>query len=180
MQPFLNALTTLNTQSDETPSEQDVNTVMPTIYKENNTLDKAVDEMFLVGGAMYTAAIQYIVARSIMSEPNKYAEKLVGDVRSYKAFKKAKNVKALQRFLHEQCVRNDTTVQHTSAPSSSSLLQQLQAQHEPPHQEPEIVQQQEQQVDEPHRDEEEQSGSQKRKKTKKSQKKHKKQKVDDE
>lgn len=174
MQPFLDALTRLNTKSDETASEEDVNTVMTTIYDENNALDKAVDEMFVVGGAMYTTAIQYIVARSIMSEPNKYAEKLVGDDRSYKAFKKAKNVKALQRFLHEQCLDDHTTVQHTSTPSRSSLLQQLQAQHEP-----EIVEEQEQEVDEGHADEEEQSVSQKRKKGKKSQKKHKRQKVDD-
>lgn len=127
MQPFLNALNKLNTKSDEPSSQEDVNAVMSTIYDDGNALDRAVDEMFVVGGAMFSTAIQYIVARSIMSDPTQYSEKLVTDDQSTKAFKQSKSVTGLQRFLNQQCIQHaDDHLPQTSASSRRDLLRQLQ------------------------------------------------------
>lgn len=50
---------------------------MSFLYNPNQPLDQAVEEMFLVGAAMFSTATQYIVARSLMSDPVKFAEKLI-------------------------------------------------------------------------------------------------------
>ena len=106
IKPFLNALNHLNNNKNSkeknhrtAPTKDDIKTVMSFLYDCNHSLDKAVAEMFILGGAMFTTAIQYIVARSIMTEPAKFAEKLVLENEGSKEFKKGRDVKALRRFL---------------------------------------------------------------------------------
>ncbi|XP_028418501.1 uncharacterized protein LOC114544077 [Dendronephthya gigantea] len=183
MQPFLNAMKALNTKSEETPTEADVNTVMSSLYDDDNALDQVVDQIFHLGGAMYTTAIQYIVAQSIISLPAKYADKLVTDDQSSKGFKKGKNVKALQRFLHEQCLEggDNSGLQTTSGPPRRSLLQELQGQQHSntTHQPEDSTEECERQADQLQQNEDDGSGSKKRKKSKKLKKQNKKQKVNE-
>jgi hypothetical protein len=82
--------------------------------------------MFVVGGAMFSTAIQYIVVRSIISQPTKFTEKLVLENESTKDFKREKDVKALRRLLVQECLGNSAQTpakaqSHTQdEPSSSS------------------------------------------------------------
>ena len=103
------------------PTKDDIKTVLSTLYDADNPLDKAAEEMFLVGNAMFTTAIQYIVARSLFSDPATLAKKLVKEDPSAKAFKNCPSVKGLRDYLHAECVDKPTT---TSRPRTS-LMKQL-------------------------------------------------------
>ena len=113
---FLDALNSLNTKSDDNATTEDIKTVMRYMYDENNGLESIVDDMFLLGGAMFTTAIQYMVTRNIMSDPQAYAKKLETDDRPTKDFKSQANVKSLKAFLQEQCLMNQ------EQPSTSLVL----------------------------------------------------------
>ena len=106
MAPMLEALDRLNKKqqkpNEETeeekpqPTKADIKTVLSMLYDAENPLDKAAEEMFLVGNAMFTTAIQYIVARSLFSDPSTLANKLVKEDPSGKVFKNRLNVKGLR------------------------------------------------------------------------------------
>ena len=59
--------------------------VMSTLYDAENPLDKAAEEMFLVRNAIFTTAIQYIVTRSLFTDPSMLADKLVKEDPAAKA-----------------------------------------------------------------------------------------------
>ena len=103
------------------PTKVGIKTVLSTLYDADNPLDKAAEEMFLVGNAMFTTAIQYIVARSLFSDPATLAKKLVKEDPSAKAFKNRPSVKGLRDYLHAECVKKPMT---TSRPRTS-LMKQL-------------------------------------------------------
>ena len=103
------------------PTKVGIKTVLSTLYDADNPLDKAAEEMFLVGNAMFTTAIQYIVVRSLFSDPATLAKKLVKEDPSAKAFKNHPSVKGLRDYLHAECVEKPMT---TSRPRTS-LMKQL-------------------------------------------------------
>ena len=59
---MLDALSRLNSKTKELPTNEDITEVMSYMYDNKQKLDKSVDEMFVVGCAMFNTAIQYIVA----------------------------------------------------------------------------------------------------------------------
>ena len=77
IQTMLDSLSRLNTKNKKPSTKEDVKTVMSFLYNDEQQLDQSVNKMFTVGAAMYTTAIQYMVARSLLSQPAKLAEKLV-------------------------------------------------------------------------------------------------------
>ena len=127
---WLEALDRLNKKPNEDTEEEeekpwrtkaDIKTVLSTLYDADNPLDKAAEEMFLVGNAMFTTAIQYIVARSLFSDPATLAKILVKEDPSAKAFKNHPSVKGLQDYLHAECVEKPTTTSRLR----TSLMKQL-------------------------------------------------------
>ena len=102
--PFLDALNSLNAKSEDNPTTEDIKTVMRYMYDENNSLETIVDDMFVLGGAMFTTAIHYMVTRNIMGDPQAYAKKLESDDRPTKDFKSQAGVKSLKAFLQQQCL----------------------------------------------------------------------------
>ena len=126
--PMLHALSRLNTKTKEVPNKEDITTVMSYMYDNTQMLDKNVEEMFRVGGAMFTTAIQYIVARSIMSNPTSFSEKLVLENENSEEFKGKHDVKGLRNFLQKECLGNSTQSSsgHTSISNARrALLQEL-------------------------------------------------------
>jgi hypothetical protein len=126
--PMLDALSRLNTKTKLVPSKRDINTVMTYLYDNEQALDKSIEEMFVVGGALFSTAIQYIVARSIISQPTKLADKLVLENENTKEFKRGKDVKALRCLLEQECLENcpQTSSQSSNSHPRRALLQQLQ------------------------------------------------------
>ena len=134
IQPFLIALNRLNNNKNSkeknnttAPTKDDIKTVMSFLYDCNHPLDKAVEDMVILGAAMFTTAIQYIVARSIMTEPAKFAEKLVLENEGSKEFKKGRDVKALRRFLESECLGASSSCSaSTTSNAPRALFHQLQ------------------------------------------------------
>ena len=122
--PTLDSLSRLNTKSKDVSHKEDTKTVLSFLYNNDQPLDKAVEEMFLVGGALFSTAIQYLVARSILSDPKTFAEKVVLENEASKEFKKAKHVKALRQLLQTEC-RGDSSHLSTSTGSTSNVRRAL-------------------------------------------------------
>ena len=66
IQPFLDALGRLDTKKSpkdkkdkEPPTKDDIKQVMSFLYNPSQPLDHAVEEMFVVGAAMFTTGTQY-------------------------------------------------------------------------------------------------------------------------
>jgi hypothetical protein len=127
VQPMLDALSRLNTKTREVPTKEDINTVMSYLYDNHQQLDKSIEEMFTVGGALFTTAIQYIVARSIISQPTKFAEKLVLENENTKEFRREKDVKALRNFLQQECLGScaQTSAKTSKSNPRRALLKEL-------------------------------------------------------
>ena len=66
-------------------TKADIKMVMSTLYDAENPLDNAAEEMFLVRNAIFTTAIQYIVTRSLFTDPSMLADKLVKEDPAVKA-----------------------------------------------------------------------------------------------
>ena len=99
--PFLHALDRLNTKKS---SKDKKDKEPPTKDDIKQPLHWAVQEMFLVGAGMFLMATQYIVARSLMSDPEKFAKKLILQTEESKQFKKCRDVRALRLFLKSECL----------------------------------------------------------------------------
>ena len=102
--PFLDAFNSLNSTSENNATTEDIKTVMRYMHDENNSLECIVDGMFLLGGAMFTTAIHYMVTRNIMGDPQAYAKKLESDHCPTKDFKSQADVKDFKAFLQQQCL----------------------------------------------------------------------------
>ena len=124
---MLHALSRLNTKTKEVPNKEDIATVMSYMYDNTQMLDKTIEEMFLVKGAMFTTAIQYIVARSIMSNRTSCSEKFVLESENSEEFKSKHDVKSLRNFLQQECLGNSNQSSgHTSISTGRrALLQEL-------------------------------------------------------
>ena len=135
IQPFLDALGRLNTKKnpkdkkDEEPLiKDDIKQVMSFLYNPSQPLDRAVEEMFLVGAAMFTTATQYIVARSLVRDHEKFAEKLILQNKESKKFKKCRDVRALRWFLEAECLGATSSSSMSSTTTSKvrrALMSQL-------------------------------------------------------
>ena len=68
-EPFLDALKALNTKTEENATLDDVKSVMHYMYDESNAMEGVVDDMFVLGGAMFATAIHYMVTRNILADP---------------------------------------------------------------------------------------------------------------
>jgi hypothetical protein len=125
--PMLDALSRLNTKTKVVPTKRDINTVMTYLYDNEHAFDKSIEEMIVVGGAMFTTAIQYLVARSILSQPTKLADKLALENDNTKDFKRGMDVKALRHFLERECLDNypQTSSRSSKLHPRRALLQQL-------------------------------------------------------
>ena len=124
---FLSALNSLNTKTEENATTNDVKKVMHYMYDETNAMEGVVDDMFVLGGAMFSSAIHYMVTRHVLSDPEAYATRLESDDSATKNFKSQPNVKGLKAFLENQCL-SDAGQASTSSPSSGCrkrLLEEL-------------------------------------------------------
>ena len=93
---FLDALNSLNTKTEANPTIDDVKKVMHYIYDESNAMEGIVDDMFVLGGAMFATAIHYMVTRNVLSDPQAYATKLESDDHATKKLKTQANSKGFK------------------------------------------------------------------------------------
>ena len=132
--PFLHALDRLSTEKSskdqkdkETPKKNDIKQIMSVLYIPSQPLDWAVQEIFLVGPTMFSTATQYIVARSLMTDPEKFAKKLILQNKESKQFKKCRDVRALRQFLKSECLgaTSSSSMSSTTSKVRRALMSQL-------------------------------------------------------
>lgn len=126
-QAFVDALNSLNSNSSDNATDEDVKTVLQYMYDEDNGLEAVVDDMFTLGGAMFTTAIHYMVSRSLFSDPKHYSTKLETDNHATKQFKSKPNIQGLKAFLTNECVTSADQPSTSSACTKSRkrLLEEL-------------------------------------------------------
>lgn len=88
MGPMLEACKNLNTRNQRNASKEDIKAVLEEIYDPESNLHSVMAEMFEIGNAMYTTAIQYIATKEMLTKPDYYDDHLVADDTAAKTFKK--------------------------------------------------------------------------------------------
>ena len=124
--PLEEALKPFNARGGERhATKENVKTFLSLLYEKNKAMKKVLSGCFEIGGAMFLIATQLQVARMILSEPERYAAKII-NAPKHQAFKQEKNVKALRKMLEKLCIEDET---EGSAKNKSkkrkSLLEQL-------------------------------------------------------
>lgn len=80
--------------------EKDVVDVLKFLFQDHEDLDIIVDEMFHVGGAMFATAVQLIVARTLVQDPERYAELVeASETGSDAVFKKNADIESMRDFI---------------------------------------------------------------------------------
>ena len=70
------------------------------LFADNDDMDSLVDEMFHVGGALLVTAVQLIVARTLIRNPENYAELVEADqTGSDSVFKHNKDIQSMRDFV---------------------------------------------------------------------------------
>ena len=81
-------------------SQKDVLDVLKFLFQDHEDLDSIVDKMFHVGGAMFATAVQLIVARTLVQDPERYAELVeASETGSDAVFKKNSDIESMRDFI---------------------------------------------------------------------------------
>jgi hypothetical protein len=100
MKPVEKHLQQLHKDAVGNPEENNVVETLKFLFKEDEEMDDLVDEMFRVGGALFVTAIQIIVARTVIRNPETYAEIVEAeDTGSDAIFKKNADIESMRDFI---------------------------------------------------------------------------------
>ena len=107
----------LNTKNELNPSPADVKNVMKLLLEENDEFDDAIDQACAAGAALYTTAIQCIVARTYIRNPDIFAEKTAARDGSDKDFQRKRDTLSMKNYLVKCCTG---TLAASETPSKES------------------------------------------------------------
>lgn len=102
--PFLHSLQKLNTSTTEQPSPSVIKTMMATMLSDDDNTDDFFEELVKVGGAMYLLGIHYAIVKTLLSNPDKFAERTVGTSKEVADLKSAPTVQSIKQYLTRLCV----------------------------------------------------------------------------
>ena len=105
-------------------SEKDVVDVLKFLFQDHEDLDNIVNEMFHVGGAMFATAVQLIVARTLVQDPERYAELVeASETGSDAVFKKNADIESMRDFIVSSVLGRQH--QRSKQPTRKYLLKQF-------------------------------------------------------
>ena len=107
--PFLTSRKALNTKNKGQPTLSDVKQVLSMMLSNHDATDDFFEGLVQTRGAMSLPAIHYMVMKMLMTNPNQYAERVVGNTPDISEFKKNPTIPAMQRFLMRQCSSDETS-----------------------------------------------------------------------
>jgi hypothetical protein len=123
MQPLIRALNPLEKSSGTEIESKHVVNMLKQFFKEDDEIDKLINEAFIVGSTLYTLALQFLVGRTVLRNPEQYARLRPMTTPGAKGFKENPSMKGMKTFLIDNVlVNNKASVCNTSC---SSLLAQL-------------------------------------------------------
>lgn len=100
IKPVRKHLETLHKDGIGHPAEKDVVQTLKFLFAEKDEMDSLVDEMFHVGGALFATAAQLIVARTLVRNPENYADLVEADeTGSDRKFKNSKDIQSMRDFI---------------------------------------------------------------------------------
>lgn len=132
---FMDPLRKLNTKNNEPATPGDVRKLLGAFYEDGGALGGIMEEMFELGGAMYTMAIQYFVANELFQCPDEFADKLVSVDQATTNFKEDRTVRGLKNFLNETCTEQKVAATNTNR-HKRNLLRELEESYTPTEESP--------------------------------------------
>ena len=112
--PLANMLARMN-HKDHTVgnevSERDLQKMMR-LLQEDKKLEKEIQEMFEVSGAMFVFSVQIMALQTLLGNPREFAEKVL-DSRSSKHFKEDPSHKEMREYLFSSSHRNIRSTETT-------------------------------------------------------------------
>ena len=72
---------------------------MTFLLNDNDKLDTAMDNLFRLGGAMFATACHYIVARTLIRDPQGHADAVRCENAIDASFKRNKNIPSMRDFM---------------------------------------------------------------------------------
>ena len=111
----------LNTKNEGQPTSSDVKRDLRTMSSDDDAIDYFFDGLIQTGGAMYLLGIHYAVLKTLMTNPNQYAERVVGTTPDISEFKKNPTIPAMQHFLMRQCSSDETSTPRPYAKTKRKL-----------------------------------------------------------
>ena len=101
---FIQTRQKLNTTNDKGhATDKDVKTFLQTMLKDDGDMDTFFENLVETGSSMYLLGIHYTVVKTILSNPDWYAEKSISDSKVLRDFKENPNIKGLKNYLTQTC-----------------------------------------------------------------------------
>ena len=94
-----NNLAPLRKESENNPTRNNIVQVMKFLFNDNDELDTAMDNVFRLGRAMLATACHYIVASTLVRDPQGYADDVQCENGIDASFKRNKNIPSMRDFM---------------------------------------------------------------------------------
>lgn len=123
---FNACLQKFNTLNDEgNATANDVKHLLKTILSDDDELDNFFDSMFKLGGAMYLLGVHYTIVKTILSNPEWFANRNAADTVEAKQFLRNATIKGMKDYLTATCAMSETTTQTKRTPTMKRNLAAL-------------------------------------------------------
>ena len=113
----------MNQEHKGEATEKNVVETLNFLYKENDELDNIVDSMFYEGDERFVTAIQYIVTRTMIRNPEEYAKWVESEDSSDATYQRQQDIVSMNRFIVESVVGKQKKVSLLSSPRKTLLRQ---------------------------------------------------------
>ena len=122
LKPLTKNITNLNREHEGEATEKSVVETLKFLYKENDELDNIVDSMFHEG-ALFVTAIQYIVARTLIRNPEEYAQRVESEDGCDATFQRQRDIVSMKDYIVDSVIGKHRKVPSLSSPRKSLLRQ---------------------------------------------------------
>ena len=123
MEEFIATLQKLNTTNDKgDATANNVKTFLKTMLGDDTKMDKFLEDLVKAGSSMYLLSIHYTVVKTILTNPDWYAEKSVGNSKELCDFKQCASIPALKTYLTQMCTPSTRSYTSTTAKCNLAAL----------------------------------------------------------
>ena len=101
-------------------TQSNVKAAVRSFLEPNEKLDKMMNKIYLTASNLLTLSTQYLVTKSLLTNPQMFAEKVHATEVSDATFKKSKDIKGMKNFMIDACILKSAKARK---PAVKSLLQ---------------------------------------------------------